>query len=90
MDEEQFAFIKTVIDDCDYYILIVANRYGSLASDGLSYTEKEYDYAVSKKIPVLSFLHKDLVRYPWISPTPILRPRPTQSLPWESLHGQVG
>jgi hypothetical protein len=26
MDEEQFEFIKTVIDDCDYYLLIVCVR----------------------------------------------------------------
>lgn len=58
-DDEQFAFIKTVIDACDYYILIIAGRYGSTAAEGLSYTEKEYRYAVSKGIPVLFFLHGD-------------------------------
>ena len=30
MDEEQFEFIKSIIDDCDYYILIVGARYGSM------------------------------------------------------------
>lgn len=30
MDEEQFEFIKKVIDDCDYYILIIGARYGSI------------------------------------------------------------
>jgi len=56
-DEEQFEFIKKIIDDCDYYILIIAGRYGSIAPDGASYTEKEYEYARSKGIPVLSFVH---------------------------------
>jgi len=28
-DEEQFEFIKRVIDDCDYYLLIIGGRYGS-------------------------------------------------------------
>ena len=28
-DEEQLAFIKRVIDDCDYYLLIIGGRYGS-------------------------------------------------------------
>ena len=51
-DEEQFNFIKRIIDNSDYYVLIVAGRYGSVASDGVSYTEKEYDYAVKKNIPV--------------------------------------
>lgn len=60
IDTEQFEFIKKVIDDCDYYILIVGGRYGSISEDGISFTEKEYDYAVSKNIPVLAFLHNDI------------------------------
>ncbi|SFR35247.1 protein of unknown function [Yoonia tamlensis] len=58
-DDEQFEFIKTVIDDCDYYVLILAGRYGTIAEDGLSYTEKEFRYAVEKEIPILVFLHSD-------------------------------
>lgn len=57
-DEEQFEFIKKVIDDSDYYLVIVGARYGSLSPDGLSYTEKEYDYAVSKQIKVIALIHK--------------------------------
>jgi hypothetical protein len=57
-DEEQWEFIKRIIDDCDYYLLIVGGRYGSTADDGLSYTEKEFDYAVSKGIKVIALLHK--------------------------------
>ena len=60
IDEEQFEFIKKIIDDCDYYVLIVGGRYGSISEDGISYTEKEYDYAVSKNIPVIAFLHNDI------------------------------
>ena len=48
-DEEQFEYIKKLIDESDYYVVIIAGRYGSLADDGLSYTEKEYDYAIEKK-----------------------------------------
>ena len=58
-DEEQFEYIKRLIDESDYYVVIIAGRYGNLADDGLSYTEKEYDYAIKKKIPVLAFLHKN-------------------------------
>lgn len=58
-DEDQFEFIKALIDKCDYYVLIVAGRYGTPAEDGMSYTEKEYRYAVSKGIPVLAMLHGD-------------------------------
>jgi hypothetical protein len=56
-NDEQFEFIKKVIDDCDYYVLIIGGRYGSISYEGISYTEKEYDYALSKNIPVLSFIH---------------------------------
>src|SRR5689334_3442258 len=58
-DEEQFEFIKKVIDDCDYYIVIIGGRYGSVTADGVSYTEKEYDYAVAKGIKVIALLHKN-------------------------------
>lgn len=61
---EQFAFIKRVIDDCDYYILIVGGRYGSLSEEGVSYTEKEFDYAKQKRLPILAFLHNDLNSIP--------------------------
>ena len=55
-NEEQFKLIKQVIDLCDYYVLIIGERYGSLnETTGLSYTEMKYDYAVSKNIPVLVF-----------------------------------
>jgi hypothetical protein len=57
-DEEQFAFIKKVIDDCDYYLLIIGGRYGSLTDTGISYTEQEYRYAISKGISVIALLHE--------------------------------
>lgn len=59
-DEEQFEFIKTVIDQSDYYIIISAGRYGSVHPEtGLSYTEMEYDYAVETGKPVIRLLHND-------------------------------
>jgi Domain of unknown function (DUF4062) len=58
-DEDQFDFIKALIDKCDYYVLIVAGRYGNPSEDGMSYTEKEYRYAVYKNIPILVMLHGD-------------------------------
>ncbi len=54
-DEQQWAIIKKQIDESDYYVVIVAHRYGSMEGE-VSYTEKEYDYAVSKDIPVLGFV----------------------------------
>lgn len=55
-DIEQFEVIKKVIDLCDYYVLIIGKRYGSIHPDtGKSYTEMEYDYAIEQGIPVLVF-----------------------------------
>src|SRR4051812_48071064 len=58
-DQQQLEYIKRIIDRSDYYVVIVGGRYGSLAEDGKSYTEKEFEYAQSKGIPVLAFLHED-------------------------------
>jgi hypothetical protein len=59
-DDDQWDFIKREIDSSDYYVVIIAGKYGSLANDGLSYTEKEYDYAVEIKKPVMAFLSENL------------------------------
>jgi hypothetical protein len=56
-DEETWDFIKRQIDACDYYVVVVADKYGSTAEDGVSYTEKEFDYAREIKKPVLAFVH---------------------------------
>lgn len=59
-DTQKFDLIKQVIDLCDYYVVIVGGRYGSVDDEEkLSYTEMEYDYAVSQAIPVMGFLHGD-------------------------------
>ena len=36
IDSEQLEFIKKIIDDCDYYILIIGGKYGSMTA--VSYT----------------------------------------------------
>ncbi|HFQ4805974.1 TPA: DUF4062 domain-containing protein [Vibrio vulnificus] len=58
-DENQWEFIKSVIDDCDYYVLILAGRYGSCADNGVGYTEMEYQYALDIGKPIIAFLHSD-------------------------------
>lgn len=58
--KEQWDIIKETIDTSDYYVLIIKHRYGTIEpTSGKSYTELEFDYAVSKKIPVLAFIIKD-------------------------------
>src|SRR5207244_2864020 len=36
-DEEQWKIIARHIDESDYYIVIVAHRYGSITPEGISY-----------------------------------------------------
>lgn len=57
---------QPTIDTSDYYVLIIGNRYGSIIPTGspdagISYTEKEFNYAVSKHIPVLAFILDETV-----------------------------
>ena len=63
-NEEQWSLIKRMIDDCDYYVLILAGRYGSVNKDGIGYTELEYRYALQQKKPIIAFLYKDIVNLP--------------------------
>ena len=56
-NDEQFNYIKGLLDETDYYIIIIGNRYGTQDDNGISYTEKEFDYAVEKKIPVIACIH---------------------------------
>ena len=58
-NEDQWTLIKKVIDDCDYYLLIIGGRYGSVNKDGVSYTQMEFEYALSSGKPIISFLPKD-------------------------------
>ena len=55
-DDEQWAFIQREIASSDYYIVIAAGKYGSTDASGVSFTEREYDYAVSLGKPVMGFL----------------------------------
>ena len=55
-DTDQWTLIKGVIEQSDYYLVILGGRYGSVTEEGVSYTEKEYDYAVELGIPVMGFV----------------------------------
>lgn len=56
----QWDYITKMIDISDYYVLIVAGRYGSIdEKTGKSFTEAEFDYAMQKQVPVLAFLHSN-------------------------------
>lgn len=53
-----WAAIKKLIDESDYYILLVGSRYGSLSPSGVSYTHMEYVYAATKQKPILVLMHE--------------------------------
>lgn len=68
--KSQMKTIQKWIDDSDIYMLILGGRYGSIEEEsGLSYTELEYRYALSKNMPVFaivlddSFLHLKAASY---------------------------
>ena len=55
----QWDVITKMIDECDFYLLVIGGRYGSIDKDaGVSYTEKEYNYAKIKGLPVLVLIKK--------------------------------
>lgn len=64
-DEDQFEFIKRIIDDCDYYLLIIGGRYGSITAQGISYTEQEYEYALERGLKVIALLHENPNQIPF-------------------------
>ena len=63
-NEDQWTLIQKVIQECDYYIVITAGKYGSIGKENRSYTEMEYRYAVDNAKPVIAFLHKDVQSLP--------------------------
>lgn len=62
-DESQMAVIKQWIDESDVYLLILGGRYGSVESNtGKSYTQLEYEYAVSKGKALFACVITDAAR----------------------------
>ncbi|MEK6325828.1 MAG: DUF4062 domain-containing protein [Acidobacteriota bacterium] len=63
-DDEKWALIKRVIDECDYFVLILAGKYGSQGEGGIGYTEMEYRYAEQREKPIIAFVHADPTSLP--------------------------
>lgn len=60
----QMETIKKWIDESDVYCLLLGGRYGSIEEEsGLSYTELEYKYAVSKEKPLFAIVLDDSMIY---------------------------
>ncbi len=75
-NNSQWDAIKKVIDESDFYILIIGGRYGSTETEEyvdekgkvkkreVSYTEKEFDYALANNKPIIAFVHEDYTSLP--------------------------
>lgn len=59
-NDSQLQTIYKWIDESDVYMLILGGRYGSIEpKSGKSYTQLEYEYALSKNIPVFAVVLSD-------------------------------
>lgn len=59
-DDRGWRTITRAIDDSDYYIVVVAGRYGSIDPEhGISWTEREYRYARSRGLKCLAFIQDE-------------------------------
>ncbi len=59
-DDDSLTLIKSVIDDSDYYLVILGGRYGTLdKAGGRSYTHLEYEYALATGKPTIALLHSN-------------------------------
>lgn len=57
----QWDYIKNMIDESDYVVLVVAGCYGTEdKKEKISFTEKEFNYAKSIDKPVLPFLVENI------------------------------
>lgn len=55
----QWNVITKMIDECDFYLLVIGGRYGSIDEEtGISYAENEYNYAKTKGLPVLVLIQE--------------------------------
>jgi hypothetical protein len=63
--ESQWNWIKKIIDESDYYILILGGRYGTISSStNIGYVEMEYKYAVDSLKPTIAFIHDNIDSLP--------------------------
>ena len=66
-NRKSWDIIKEEIEESDYYLIVVAGRYGSTIKEKnkiVSYTEKEYNYALSINKPIIAFINKNIDALP--------------------------
>ena len=60
-----FDYIKQLIDKSDYYLLLLAGKYGTIIEqEDKSYTQMEYEYAMSVGVPVIFLTYCDIDSLP--------------------------
>ena len=63
---EAWEYIKLLIDNADYYLLLLAGKFGTVhPKTGKSYTQMEYEYAKEKGVPVIFLTYKDVNKLPF-------------------------
>jgi len=59
-DDDSLTLIRNVIDDSDYYVIILGGRYGTLEKNASkSYTHLEYEYAIKTGKATIALLHSN-------------------------------
>jgi hypothetical protein len=59
--ESAWDSVKKIIEQCDYYLVVTAGKYGSVdPASKRSFTEREYDHAIANGIPTLACVYDDL------------------------------
>ena len=56
---ERFKWIEEKIDDSDFFVLLLGSNYGSCDENGISWTEREYNYAINGGKPILAIVCED-------------------------------
>ncbi|MDX1804487.1 MAG: DUF4062 domain-containing protein [Alcanivorax sp.] len=56
--------IQRMIEECDYFIILVGGRYGTLSPMGLSEIHREYIFAATKRKPVMALIHDNPTMLP--------------------------
>jgi len=62
-NKKSWEIIKKVIDDSDYFLVVLAGKYGSTKKIGktiISYTEMEFNYAQKMHKPIIAFIHNNI------------------------------
>lgn len=58
----EFSDIEELIDESDFFIMLMGSEYGSCDDNGISWTEREYIYATQKNKPIIVIKCDELVK----------------------------